>query len=136
MTGIGFYPGLGNRPPVASASAATNKQHQDPSIEKYARELAAELCAGTVLVNALDSGWLQTDLGGATVDHAVKTVLPGALVPDLLENKDANGSRFAPRNTERPDLLKLPRRRNRRAIRSRHLLQPESIARCGPELPA
>jgi hypothetical protein len=38
---------------------------------------------------------LRTDLGGPNADHAVETVLPGALVPSLLEEGDPSGRLYA-----------------------------------------
>jgi NAD(P)-dependent dehydrogenase (short-subunit alcohol dehydrogenase family) len=61
------------------------------AIDKYSQELAVD-CRGTnVLVNYLDPGWLRTDLGGPNGMFAVDTVLPGALVPALLEDNGPTG---------------------------------------------
>lgn len=61
------------------------------AIDKYSQELAFE-CRGTnVLVNYLDPGWLKTDLGGPNAMFTVDTVLPGALVPALLEDNGPTG---------------------------------------------
>ncbi|MCG6889451.1 MAG: SDR family oxidoreductase [Gammaproteobacteria bacterium] len=85
---VNLVTGMENTPQLTPYSASK------ASVEKYTRELAAELCDTNVLVNALDPGWLKTDLGGATADYAVETVLPGALVPALLENDGARGTIF------------------------------------------
>ncbi len=61
------------------------------AVEKYSRELAFELKDDNVLVNYLDPGWLRTDLGGPNADHSVETVVPGALVPALLEDNGPSG---------------------------------------------
>ncbi len=37
-------------------------------------------------MNALHPGWLRTDMGSAQADHSVESVIPGALVPTLLNN--------------------------------------------------
>jgi hypothetical protein len=37
-------------------------------------------------MNLLDPGWLRTDLGGPNAPNAVESVMPGALVPALIEN--------------------------------------------------
>jgi 3-oxoacyl-[acyl-carrier protein] reductase len=65
------------------------------AVDKYSCDLAAELRGTNVLVNYLDPGWLRTDLGGPNADHAVETVLPGALVPALLDNDGSTGRFYA-----------------------------------------
>jgi short-subunit dehydrogenase len=65
------------------------------AVDKYTEELAAELRGSNVLVNTLDPGWLRTDMGGPNADHDVTTVLPGGLVPALLEDHGPSGRRYA-----------------------------------------
>ncbi len=65
------------------------------AVDKYSRDLAYELRGSNVLVNYLDPGWLKTDMGGPNADHPVETVLPGALVPALLEDNGPSGQFFA-----------------------------------------
>src|SRR5512136_3080793 len=65
------------------------------AVDKYSRDLAAELQGTNVLVNLLDPGWLRTDMGGSQAEHDVETVLPGALVPALLEDHGPTGRLFA-----------------------------------------
>jgi 3-oxoacyl-[acyl-carrier protein] reductase len=65
------------------------------AVDKFTCDLAAELRGTNVLVNYLDPGWLKTDLGGPNADNAVETVLPGALVPALLEDNGPTGQFFA-----------------------------------------
>ena len=48
-----------------------------------------------MLVNYLDPGWLKTDMGGPNAEHAVETVLPGALVPALLDDFGPSGRFYA-----------------------------------------
>ncbi len=64
------------------------------AVDKYSQDLAAELKGSNVLVNFLDPGWLRTDLGGPNGENAVESVLPGALVPALLEDHGATGCLF------------------------------------------
>jgi 3-oxoacyl-[acyl-carrier protein] reductase len=65
------------------------------AVDKYSQELAFD-CKGTnVLVNYLDPGWLRTDLGGPNAMFPVDSVLPGALVPALLEDNGPSGKFFA-----------------------------------------
>lgn len=64
------------------------------AVDKYSMDLAADLKGTGVLVNFLDPGWLKTDLGGQNAMHEVTTVLPGALVPALLDNDGDTGKFF------------------------------------------
>jgi len=65
------------------------------AVDKYTLDLAAELRGTNVLVNTLDPGWLVTDLGGPEAEHPVETVLPGALVPALLEDFGPSGRMYS-----------------------------------------
>jgi NAD(P)-dependent dehydrogenase (short-subunit alcohol dehydrogenase family) len=62
------------------------------AVDKYSRDISAELEKTNVLVNILDPGWLKTDLGGENAEYEVETVLPGALVPALLEDFGPSGN--------------------------------------------
>ncbi|MDZ7723865.1 MAG: SDR family oxidoreductase [candidate division KSB1 bacterium] len=68
------------------------------AVDKYSMDLAAELRGTNVLVNRLDPGWLRTDMGGEHAQHEVETVLPGALVPALLEDNGPSGELFEAQN--------------------------------------
>ena len=65
------------------------------AVDKYTRDLAAELQGSNVLVNALDPGWLKTDMGGPNAEGEVESVLPGALVPALLDDHGPSGRFYA-----------------------------------------
>ena len=65
------------------------------AVDKYSRDLAAELQGTNVLVNYLDPGWLKTDMGGPNAKNIVETVLPGALVPALLDDHGPSGRFYA-----------------------------------------
>ena len=65
------------------------------AVDKYTRDLAAELKETNVLVNTLDPGWLKTDMGGPNAMYGVETVLPGALVPALLDDFGSSGRFYA-----------------------------------------
>lgn len=72
------------------------------ALDKYTQDLTAELKDTNVLVNCMDPGWLKTDLGGPNADHEVQTVLPGALVPVLLDDNGPSGG-FYPAQDYRED---------------------------------
>jgi NAD(P)-dependent dehydrogenase (short-subunit alcohol dehydrogenase family) len=64
------------------------------AVNKFTQDLAFELRGTGVLVNHLDPGWLKTDMAGPGAEFAVETVLPGALVPALLDNDGPTGIGF------------------------------------------
>jgi NAD(P)-dependent dehydrogenase (short-subunit alcohol dehydrogenase family) len=86
---INLTSGIRDVPNLAPYSASK------AAVDKYTQDLAAELRGSNVLVNLLDPGWLRTDLGGPDGEHTVETVLPGALVPALLEDYGPSGRLFA-----------------------------------------
>ncbi|MFZ6029824.1 MAG: SDR family NAD(P)-dependent oxidoreductase [Chloroflexota bacterium] len=65
------------------------------AVDKYTRDLAAELKGSHVLVNTLDPGWLKTDMGGPSAPGEVTSVLPGALLPALLDDDGPSGQFYA-----------------------------------------
>ena len=82
---INLTSGIADQPNLAVYSVSK------AAVDKYSRDLAAEFSGSNVLVNYLDPGWLQTDLGGKNAMFPVETVLPGALVPALLEDNGPTG---------------------------------------------
>lgn len=56
------------------------------ALDKYVYDMAPHLEGTGVTMNLLDPGWLRTDLGGPEAPNWVESVLPGALVPVLLED--------------------------------------------------
>jgi 3-oxoacyl-[acyl-carrier protein] reductase len=56
------------------------------ALDKYVYDMAPHLEGSGVTMNLLDPGWLRTDLGGPEAPNSVESVLPGALVPVLLED--------------------------------------------------
>ncbi len=65
------------------------------AIDKYTLDISAELKGTNVLISYIDPGWLRTDLGSQRAPYPVETVLPGAIVPALLEDFGPNGQRFS-----------------------------------------
>jgi hypothetical protein len=93
----------GNDPPGHWADQQSDLRHSGYAVpgslqrfegrgrQIHTRDLAAELRGTNVLANRLDPGWLKTDMGGPSAEHEVATVLPGALVPALLEDNEPSG---------------------------------------------
>jgi NAD(P)-dependent dehydrogenase (short-subunit alcohol dehydrogenase family) len=64
------------------------------ALDKFVRDTVIRLRDTGVTMNLLDPGWLRTDLGGPNAPNAVESVMPGALVPALVEN-DVQGTWFS-----------------------------------------
>jgi len=62
------------------------------AVDKLVRDFVPKLAGSGVQMNLLDPGWLRTDLGGPKAPNDPSTVLPGALVPALLD--DGESGRF------------------------------------------
>jgi NAD(P)-dependent dehydrogenase (short-subunit alcohol dehydrogenase family) len=56
------------------------------ALDKYVYDMAPHLKNTGVLMNLMDPGWLRTDLGGPNAPNPVESVIPGALVPVLLDD--------------------------------------------------
>jgi short-subunit dehydrogenase len=85
---INLSSGIENTPQLSPYSVSK------AAVDKYTRDLAAELRGTNVLVNYLDPGWLKTDLGGQQAPGEVSAVLPGAILPALLEDNGFSGELF------------------------------------------
>ena len=85
---INLSSGIENTPTLAPYGVSK------AAIDKYSRELAFDCRDSNVLVNYLDPGWLRTDLGGPDAMFDVESVLPGALVPALLEDNGPTGNLY------------------------------------------
>lgn len=59
------------------------------AVDKLVRDFVPKLAGSGVQMNLLDPGWLRTDLGGPKAPNDPITVLPGALVPALLDNGES-----------------------------------------------
>jgi 3-oxoacyl-[acyl-carrier protein] reductase len=57
------------------------------ALDKFVRDTTPSLRGTGVLMNLLDPGWLRTDLGGPKAPGEVESVLPGALVPVLIDGE-------------------------------------------------
>ena len=86
---INLTSGVADQPNLAVYSVSK------AAVDKYSRDLAAEFKGENVLVNYIDPGWLKTDMGGEEAWFPVEAVLPGALVPALLEEDGPSGRFFA-----------------------------------------
>jgi NAD(P)-dependent dehydrogenase (short-subunit alcohol dehydrogenase family) len=86
---INLSSGIVDQPSLAPYSVSK------AAVDKYTRDLAFALKDSNVLVNYLDPGWLKTDMGGPDAWEEVETVLPGALVPALLEDHGPTGRHYA-----------------------------------------
>ncbi|MBN1699752.1 MAG: SDR family oxidoreductase [Spirochaetales bacterium] len=85
---VNLTSGIKDQPELAPYSVSK------AAVDKYSKDIAFELKDDNVLVNLLDPGWLRTDLGGPDAWFDVETVLPGALVPALLEDNGPTGELF------------------------------------------
>ncbi len=64
------------------------------AVLKLTEDLASKYAGTNVKINALDPGWLRTDLGSQDAPNPVEAVLPGALVPALVELEGVSGVAF------------------------------------------
>jgi 3-oxoacyl-[acyl-carrier protein] reductase len=56
------------------------------AVDKFVTDTANHIKGNGILINLLDPGWLRTDLGGPNAPNSVESVLPGALVPVLVDD--------------------------------------------------
>lgn len=72
--------GIVDQPNLAAYAASK------AAVDKFVRDFAPHLKGTGVAMNLLDPGWLRTDLGGPKAPNDPATVLPGALIPALLDD--------------------------------------------------
>lgn len=72
--------GIVDQPNLAAYAASK------AAVDKFVRDFAPHLAGTGVTMNLLDPGWLRTDLGGPRAPNDPSTVVPGALVPALLDD--------------------------------------------------
>ena len=73
--------GIANEPELMGYAAAK------AALTKFVRDFACKLDGTDVMMNLMDPGWLRTDLGGPNAPNAPETVIPGALVGVLLDDR-------------------------------------------------
>ena len=65
------------------------------ALDRFVRDMVPTLKGTGVLMNLMDPGWLRTDLGGPAAPNDPDDVLPGAMVPVLLEEKEGSGKLYS-----------------------------------------
>ncbi len=86
---INLTSGIKDQPELAPYSASK------AAVDKLTQDIAVKLENTGVRINILDPGWLKTDMGGPNAWYDVGEVLPGALVPALIEDDGPNGKLFS-----------------------------------------
>ncbi|MDB9883010.1 SDR family oxidoreductase [Bacteroidia bacterium] len=64
------------------------------AVIKLTEDLASKYIDTNVNINALDPGWLRTDMGSQEAPNPLEAVLPGALVPVFMDHSGASGEAF------------------------------------------
>lgn len=80
--------GIANEPELMAYSCSK------AALDRYVRDMLPTLENSNVLMNLMDPGWLRTDLGGDQAPNDPDSVLPGALVPVLLEKEGGSGNLY------------------------------------------
>ena len=65
------------------------------AVDKLSHDLAFALQDTPVRINFLDPGWIKTDMGGENAENPLEAVLPGVLVPVLIDDDGPNGQFFS-----------------------------------------
>ncbi len=72
--------GIENQPELSAYAVSK------AAVDKFVRDFAPTLSGSGVMMNLLDPGWLRTAMGGPEAPHDPASVIPGALVPALLDD--------------------------------------------------
>jgi len=80
---INLTSGIKDQPELSAYSISKT------AVDKLVRDFVPQLTGTGVQMNLLDPGWLRTDLGGPKAPNDPSSVLPGALVPALLDNGES-----------------------------------------------
>jgi NAD(P)-dependent dehydrogenase (short-subunit alcohol dehydrogenase family) len=86
---INLTSGIKDQPELAPYSGSK------AAVDKLTQDIAFKLEGTGVRINRLDPGWLKTDMGGPDAWYRVEEVLPGALVPALIDDNGPNGQFFS-----------------------------------------
>jgi NAD(P)-dependent dehydrogenase (short-subunit alcohol dehydrogenase family) len=65
------------------------------AVDKLSHDIASALNDTPVRINYIDPGWIKTDMGGKNAENPVEAVLPGVLVPVLIDDDGPNGQFFS-----------------------------------------
>ena len=77
---VNLTSGIANQPELTAYAVSK------AAVDKFVRDFAPTLSGSGVMMNLLDPGWLRTDLGGPNAPGDPSSVIPGALVPALLDD--------------------------------------------------
>jgi NAD(P)-dependent dehydrogenase (short-subunit alcohol dehydrogenase family) len=77
---VNLTSGIQNQPELTAYAVSK------AAVDKFTCDFAPRLKGSGVQMNLLDPGWLRTDLGGPNAPGDPASVIPGALVPALLDD--------------------------------------------------
>ena len=80
--------GIENEPELMAYSCSK------AALDRYVRDMIPSLEGTGVLLNIMDPGWLRTDLAGPHAPNDPDSVIPGALVPVVIEDSEGSGKRY------------------------------------------
>ncbi|HSR87803.1 MAG TPA: SDR family oxidoreductase [Pontiella sp.] len=80
--------GIENEPQLMAYSCSK------AALDRYVRDMVPSLEGTGVLMNIMDPGWLRTDLGGPNAPNDPDSIMPGALVPVVIQDSEGSGRRY------------------------------------------